>query len=133
MAREFRQEIVWESLVELYWEMVRERGLSLHATPQLRVNAYMRGKAMSAFFKRTLDLTVAAVGLVLLSPLLAAIAVVVRITMGRPVFFRQIRPGYHARRFTLVKFRTMTEADLRRRLKFRCRTADWTWHISSPS
>jgi sugar transferase EpsL len=78
---------------------------------QLRVNAYMREKAMSAFCKRALDLTVAAVGLVLLSPLLAAIAVAIRITMGRPVLFRQIRPGYHARRFTVVKFRTMTEPD----------------------
>lgn len=64
---------------------------------------------MSAFCKRALDFTVAAIGLVLLSPLLAAIALAIRMTMGRPVFFRQIRPGYHARRFTVVKFRTMTE------------------------
>ena len=64
---------------------------------------------MSTFWKRAFDLTVAALGLVLLSPLLAAIGLAIRITMGNPVVYRQIRPGYGARPFTIVKFRTMTE------------------------
>lgn len=62
---------------------------------------------MSTFCKRALDFTVAVVMLVLLSPLLVVIAVAIRIAMGSPVFFRQIRPGQQARPFTLVKFRTM--------------------------
>ena len=62
---------------------------------------------MSAFFKRALDVTVAAIALVLLSPLFIAIALAIRITMGSPVFFRQTRPGRQTRRFTIVKFRTM--------------------------
>jgi sugar transferase EpsL len=41
--------------------------------------------------------------------LFATIAVAIRITMGSPVFYRQIRPGYHTRPFTVIKFRTMTE------------------------
>jgi sugar transferase EpsL len=60
--------------------------------------------------KRSLDLVAASVGLVLLSPVLAATAVIVRIGLGAPVLFRQERPGFRGRPFTLVKFRTMTEA-----------------------
>jgi lipopolysaccharide/colanic/teichoic acid biosynthesis glycosyltransferase len=45
--------------------------------------------------------------LVLLSPLLAAIALAVLASQGRPVLFRQVRPGHRGRPFTMVKFRTM--------------------------
>ena len=60
--------------------------------------------------KRLFDLFVAAVGLVLLSPAILAVAVAVRIFLGSPVLFRQIRPGLHARPFQLLKFRTMLDA-----------------------
>jgi lipopolysaccharide/colanic/teichoic acid biosynthesis glycosyltransferase len=60
--------------------------------------------------KRTFDALVAAMALVLLSPLLLMIAIAVRCSMGSPVLFRQIRPGLGGRPFTLVKFRTMREA-----------------------
>jgi lipopolysaccharide/colanic/teichoic acid biosynthesis glycosyltransferase len=60
--------------------------------------------------KRTLDLFVASVGLVLLLPLLGITAIGVRLLVGSPVLFRQIRPGLGARPFTLVKFRTMRDA-----------------------
>ena len=60
--------------------------------------------------KRALDVLVAATALVLLSPLLAALWVIVRLRMGTPVVFRQLRPGRHGRPFELVKFRTMTDA-----------------------
>ena len=59
--------------------------------------------------KRVLDVLVAAVVLVVLSPLLAAIALLVRIFLGSPVLFRQVRPGYKERPFTCLKFRTMTD------------------------
>ena len=60
--------------------------------------------------KRLFDLTAAALGLLALAlPLLALIALV-RIKLGRPVFFRQTRPGLHGRPFQMVKFRTMTDA-----------------------
>lgn len=59
--------------------------------------------------KRSIDWTVAAVGLVVLSPVLAATAVVIRLTLGSPVLFRQARIGHQCRPFTLVKFRTMTD------------------------
>jgi lipopolysaccharide/colanic/teichoic acid biosynthesis glycosyltransferase len=60
--------------------------------------------------KRALDVVMAAVGLVLLSPLLAAVAVAVRVRLGSPVLFRQSRPGLNAVCFSLIKFRTMTTA-----------------------
>ncbi len=59
--------------------------------------------------KRLLDIGVAAAGLVVLSPLLLAIALAVRVRMGSPVLFRQTRPGRGGRRFELLKFRTMTD------------------------
>jgi lipopolysaccharide/colanic/teichoic acid biosynthesis glycosyltransferase len=57
--------------------------------------------------KRLFDLAVAGAGAVLVSPLLVAIAGVVRATSGRPVFFRQDRVGQGGRVFCIFKFRTM--------------------------
>jgi lipopolysaccharide/colanic/teichoic acid biosynthesis glycosyltransferase len=68
----------------------------------------MSGKIVTDFCKRLLDLVVALTALAVLSPLLAIIALAIRLRMGGPVFFRQVRPGFHAHPFTLVKFRTMT-------------------------
>lgn len=62
------------------------------------------------FAKKALDRTVAAIGLVALSPALAAIAIAIRATMGSPVLFRQRRPGHRCAPFEVVKFRTMLEA-----------------------
>ena len=60
--------------------------------------------------KRLFDLTAALLGLAALAlPLLALIALV-RIKLGRPVFFRQTRPGLHGQPFQMVKLRTMTDA-----------------------
>jgi lipopolysaccharide/colanic/teichoic acid biosynthesis glycosyltransferase len=47
---------------------------------------------------------------VLLSPVLAGLAAAIRFTMGSPVFFRQLRPGYKGQPFEVVKFRTMKDA-----------------------
>lgn len=58
--------------------------------------------------KRALDVAVAVFGLVILSPLLLLTAVAIRLAMGRPILFRQPRPGLGGRPFVLVKFRTMT-------------------------
>lgn len=60
--------------------------------------------------KRLLDLIVAMVAIAIMLPLLALVAIIVRITLGSPVLFRQQRPGLHGRPFTLVKFRTMRDA-----------------------
>jgi sugar transferase EpsL len=62
------------------------------------------------FGKRLLDLVVTAVALILLSPLLAAIALLVRLKLGSPVLFRQQRPGLGGKPFTILKFRSMNDA-----------------------
>lgn len=58
--------------------------------------------------KRALDAVVSLAALLLVSPVIAGVALAVRIGLGRPVLFRQERPGLGARPFTLLKFRTMT-------------------------
>jgi lipopolysaccharide/colanic/teichoic acid biosynthesis glycosyltransferase len=60
--------------------------------------------------KRTLDVCVALAALVALSPLLVGLALAVALRMGRPIFFRQERIGLGERPFSLVKFRTLTNA-----------------------
>lgn len=54
-----------------------------------------------------MDIAGAAAGLVIFSPILAAAAVAIRVSMGRPIFFRQARAGLRGRLFAIVKFRTM--------------------------
>jgi lipopolysaccharide/colanic/teichoic acid biosynthesis glycosyltransferase len=60
--------------------------------------------------KRLFDLTIASAALVLLAPLLLLLALMIRQDLGRPVLFRQQRPGWHGQPFVLRKFRTMREA-----------------------
>lgn len=70
--------------------------------------------ALALVLKRGIDLAGAFVGLVLLTPLFAAIAAAIAITDGRPVLYRQIRVGLHGREFSVVKFRSMVrDADQR--------------------
>lgn len=56
-----------------------------------------------------MDLAIAAPGLCVFAPVLSIVAALVRINMGRPVLFRQLRPGLHGRPFTLLKFRSMAD------------------------
>ena len=64
---------------------------------------------MYSYIKRLLDFVLAMLALIILSPLLGAIALLVRFKLGSPVIFRQLRPGKNEKIFTLYKFRTMTE------------------------
>ena len=60
--------------------------------------------------KRALDIVSAGLGLLLLSPILLVTAVIVRLTMGNPVLFSQVRPGLNGEPFCIYKFRTMSSA-----------------------
>lgn len=57
--------------------------------------------------KRLFDISVALVVLILLSPVVVLVALLVRINLGSPVLFRQLRPGLNGTPFTMVKFRSM--------------------------
>ncbi|WP_277613373.1 sugar transferase [Cryobacterium sinapicolor] len=59
-----------------------------------------------------MDAFIALLGLVLCSPLLAAVALLVAVKLGRPVLFMQVRPGLNGRVFKLYKFRTMKNVDV---------------------
>jgi lipopolysaccharide/colanic/teichoic acid biosynthesis glycosyltransferase len=60
--------------------------------------------------RRLIDLTGASILSVLLSPVLAGLALAIRFSMGRPILFRQQRPGYKGEPFEVYKFRTMKDA-----------------------
>lgn len=62
------------------------------------------------YIKRLLDIVISFMALVILSPVLAVTALMVRIKLGSPVIFHQDRPGYHEKVFQLCKFRSMTDA-----------------------
>jgi sugar transferase EpsL len=57
--------------------------------------------------KRAMDIGVSAAALIVLAPVMLGVALAIRLTMGPPVLFRQLRPGLHEAPFELVKFRTM--------------------------
>lgn len=63
----------------------------------------------SPVIKRGLDLVGATCGLVLFAPVMLVVALLIRLNMGSPVLFRQVRPGLHGRPFTMYKFRTMVD------------------------
>lgn len=64
----------------------------------------------SRFGKRLLDLALTVPALILLCPVIAAVALLVRLKLGSPVLFRQQRPGLGGSPFIMLKFRTMTGA-----------------------
>lgn len=62
---------------------------------------------MNRRIKRWMDIVIAALSLVIFAAMMSMIAVAIRLEMGRPILFRQARPGLRAEPFEVVKFRTM--------------------------
>jgi glycosyltransferase involved in cell wall biosynthesis len=93
--REFRPEAVWRARLELYRELAAR-----DASPS---------RPGERLLKRAFDIAVAGGLLVLLAPLTAMTALVVRARLGTPVLFRQQRPGLNGAPFTVLKFRSMTD------------------------
>lgn len=65
---------------------------------------------MQRAMKRLIDIVGGGLGLAVLSPLIGAVAITIRVKIGSPVLFRQTRPGRSGTPFELLKFRTMTDA-----------------------
>ena len=61
------------------------------------------------YIKRMLDFILSLIALIVLSPLMLIIGLLVRIKLGKPIIFKQKRPGKNEKIFTLYKFRTMTD------------------------
>jgi lipopolysaccharide/colanic/teichoic acid biosynthesis glycosyltransferase len=68
-------------------------------------------RAVYETVKRALDVLCASSALVLLAPVMLVVAASVAVFLGRPVLFRQMRPGRHGEPFALVKFRSMRDVD----------------------
>lgn len=62
------------------------------------------------YIKRILDFVLSLLALMILSPVFAVVAVLVRVKLGSPIVFKQDRPGLHEKIFRMYKFRTMTDA-----------------------
>jgi len=92
-----------EFLPEAYSRIYLE---NFHDVPLLSLSSAPESELL-LFFKRVFDVVVAASSLVVLSPLMLAIAAAIRITSPGEVLFRQTRCGLGGRRFTLYKFRSM--------------------------
>lgn len=67
-----------------------------------------RGGLYKIYLKRPMDFILSLIAIIFLSPILLVVAVLVRINLGAPIIFKQLRPGLHEKIFTLYKFRTMT-------------------------
>lgn len=80
------------------------------ASPIVLLSALVRLAAGYEASKRAFDILFALLWLVAFSPLLLAVALLVRLRLGSPILFTQLRPGKDARPFRMVKFRTMTDA-----------------------
>jgi len=62
------------------------------------------------FAKYCFDVSVAFLGLLVLFPIMVVLIAMIRLKLGSPVFFRQVRPGLHGKPFEMIKFRTMRNA-----------------------
>lgn len=62
------------------------------------------------YVKRILDVILSGLALILLSPLMGLVAFLVKVKLGSPVIFKQIRPGRHEKLFPIYKFRSMSNA-----------------------
>lgn len=82
-------------------QAVSEHSTSPAGTPRL-------APTWERWVKRGIDFTAATVGLVVTAPVVAAVAGAIATTMGRPVFFRQVRAGFRGQPLRIWKFRTMT-------------------------
>ncbi len=82
--------------------------LRLFEMPVMRVRRVSAGLGRPTRAKRAFDVAVSAVALILLAPLFAVLAVLVKRDSPGPVFFRQARLGLHGEPFEFLKFRTMT-------------------------
>jgi lipopolysaccharide/colanic/teichoic acid biosynthesis glycosyltransferase len=114
VLREFRQEVVWDSFHREYRRLLNFRhgdSASARRPPSLPW-ALLRQRPIPLLIKRLMDIAVSLLALVFVSPILGAAALLIRLRMGKPVFFRQTRPGQGGVPFTVLKLRTLLPGTL---------------------
>jgi lipopolysaccharide/colanic/teichoic acid biosynthesis glycosyltransferase/glycosyltransferase involved in cell wall biosynthesis len=111
VLREYRPERLW---LHTFWGYESLLGVRRDASgariphPPRRTPRRPR-PAIDLLLKRSIDVAGALCGLLLLSPVIAVLSVAILATLGRPLFFRQRRPGLRGRVFSVIKFRSMRE------------------------
>lgn len=115
VIRDFRREDIWQALVNNYRRLTTpwlaevidgKNGIGDSPVMQRSQRAF---SPYRAFGKRLIDLCVSVPIAVMLSPLFAIIAALIKLTSRGPIFFVQERLGYHGTTFRALKFRTMTD------------------------
>lgn len=104
VLREFRQDVVWEGFLGEYGRLLERE--PARAAPRRRSTGPRR-RPIPLLIKRVMDVAVSLLVLVLASPVLGLAALLIRLRMGSPVFFRQPRPGLHGKPFMVLKLRTL--------------------------
>jgi lipopolysaccharide/colanic/teichoic acid biosynthesis glycosyltransferase len=116
VLREFRQEVVWENFHREYRRLLEVKNGDKASAPHRRRPAapprLVRQRPIPLLIKRVMDIAVSALVLALVSPVLGLAALMVRISMGKPVFFRQRRPGQRGDPFVVLKLRTLRPGTL---------------------
>lgn len=97
VAENFERKMVWRGLLAEYRSILQ--------APPHRSPRWIQG-----LLKRGMDRLLATLGLILSAPVWLTAAIAIRVLMGGPVLFRQVRPGYRGRPFTLFKLRTMRDS-----------------------
>ncbi|HTF56175.1 MAG TPA: sugar transferase, partial [Planctomycetota bacterium] len=104
VLREFRPESLWRATEREYRAPLRSAAPS---APESTSPRALSSRPVELLIKRVLDISGALAGLLILAPLLGLIALATWLTLGRPIFFRQVRPGLKGKPFAPIKFRTM--------------------------
>ena len=111
LVRRCEEQGIAVSVVPRLFERVPERYRVEHLGGLPLMTAHPADpKSIQFAFKYVLDRLVAALVLLLFAPVMAATALAVRISLGRPIFFRQARVGRDGRTFEILKFRTMSQS-----------------------
>ena len=118
--REFDPERIWGELICLYRQLLAETPRKPRTMAALLKRTVHPSGALSGIVhpaetsyrrwgKRAVEVVLSALALTGLSPVILATALAVRCSLGKPVLFRQERPGRNCTPFTLLKFRTMKD------------------------
>jgi exopolysaccharide biosynthesis polyprenyl glycosylphosphotransferase len=108
LIRTVRRPDVQVSIVPHYFEIFTSRAIldEVEGMPVVTLPPMNLGRS-SRLLKRTFDVVVSSTALILLSPLLAAVAIAIRLDSPGPAFYRQPRRGRYGSTFQIMKFRTM--------------------------
>jgi lipopolysaccharide/colanic/teichoic acid biosynthesis glycosyltransferase/glycosyltransferase involved in cell wall biosynthesis len=105
VLRDYRPDNLWVLTDREYQEQLRLTGTHIEKRPLPR-------RKVDLVIKRTVDVAGALLGLAILSPILLVTSAVLLAAQGRPIFFRQQRPGLKGKIFGILKFRTMRPGHL---------------------